>query len=427
MHLISTIVLIFFAAACSAGEDGVLLGGIDAKSISAISVVSGGQEVVVARKGGKWEAVKPDDLTIREGGPNAFINLLNTKIIRTFPASDARRVGLDKPTARVELTAGDDKWLIEFGTRTADRTSCYVRHRVVIAEIDADALDWIERGTRVFELAPVFKFDRQQATEFVVEGGRVRYHASKTPSGEWLLMAPIPAPASAARVAALLDALDGLNTAHELKDIPNKRFEKPYRRITLIVGGETKELLIGAPASKDGSRFAKAGDTIFIIKQSVITKIDAELLSPLVVNVVPAQVAAINITDEQGRHTLRLTDDGWEWNGESVDSNAAAVFVEECGSVQAEAFLSYDTDDLAHYALTSPALDVEIMRVEKLPVNFRVGRGADKKELFRAGLSPDGRYFCATGGNVPAVFLIKIEKVEVLRKLMDELSGRKTK
>lgn len=427
MRLTNTVILICLATACSGGENSTLLSGIDVKSISAISVVSRDQEVAVARKGGKWEAVKPDDMTIRENGPDAFIDLLNAKIIRTLTASDTTRVGLDKPAVHVELTVGKDRVSVEFGSRTADRANCYVRCRGAIAEVDADALRWIERGNRVFELDPVFRFDRQKVTEFVIEGGRVSYRASKTAAGEWLLVSPVPAPASTAAVASLLGALDGLNTTNRLDDVPANWFDKPYRKVALKVGGETKVLLIGALASKDGDRFAKAGDAVFAVKPGLVKRLDAELLTPLVVNVIPAQIDGITVTDKHGRHTLRRTADSWEWNGEKTASDAATAFLEECGSMQAEAFLSYNTDDLPHYLLTTPVLNIEIMRVAQLPISLEVGRSADKKEILAAGLGADGKYVCATGGSMPAVFLIKKEKINTIMKLMDDLSKRKTK
>ena len=430
----------------------------------------------------KWRFVSPEGLNVDYAAPSNFIARLAALAIQAWPAdkpADYAAFGLDRPRAAVTIkTRPGDRgrlgaasgaempvttFVLHFGTRTKDGRRCYVRlpSESNVYEIDAAILEKIERGALLFREKIVLKFDPRAVTSLRLEGGRAAYAGQKAPGGGWLLTRPVPAPASYAAVKNLLEAVRTLNAVELVAedDLANPKYGlgKPHRLLGLIVEEErpapkpkegaeppkpekiltSRTLLVGGPApgEEPGGRYAaiREDKIVFVLAAEDVKQLEVELMTPTVINILRGNVSRVAVVHRDGSK-VEVARDARTWritSHDKVEPDVAKIekLVEEAGWIIAEAYVRYDQQELAKYGLAKPRLVVTIGRKGKLPTELRIGdRAVDVPPMPRTPRGgEDETFYHATGGGIPAVFLVTEAKVRALKKHVEDLIKKEPK
>jgi hypothetical protein len=418
-----------------------------------------------------WPADRPDDYA-RFGLDPPHAKL----------AVKTRTEGIGQFGPAEEAEEKEQTFGLLFGKRTPDSERCYVRlpSEPNVYEVRADILTRIDKGTLEFREKLVLLFDEEKATTLVLEGGRADFRADKVPDtkADWLLQQPIPVPADRAHVKELLAALAKLKAKEFIckgnLDDPayglRPKKGHPYRKVVVEVEqavpppddeenenadkDEKKEpstvtvsktLLVGSvvPGSKEGDRYAVVlldrpprkdepeDKVIFVMSHEDLEKLDLELVTMTVLDVPLRRIEQVTVTHRDGSQ-VRVAksrageDTAWavvSHKGVTADLEKVAALVGAARNVTAERYIAYNRENLAKYGLKKPLLKVEIQPKDKLPSTLHVGNAAKRPADDEKKHGQTSYY--ATGGGIPAIFVVSWDKVKQLDKHVEDVIQRK--
>jgi hypothetical protein len=352
--------------------------------------------------------------------------------------------GLDKP--RAELTVktaagagrGEQTFALHFGKRTGEGARCYVRlpSEPNVYEVQAELLNRIENGALEFRDRQILALKPGRMTAIDLRNHRATYEAQRGPSaGVWLLNSPILAVGDRVAFAELVILMTELRAKRLVAEKGlanpiyglNPKAGEPYQKVVLTLAkaaGEPAEatLLVGSPCGDEGDRYAAMLDSglVFVMAGEDVKKLDAEFLSPVVINHVPDGVSQVKVVHRDGSQ-LAVARREREWEVIShrdiaADRQKVEAWVEAAGWIQAERFVIYDQEGLARYGLDKPLLSLSVTPRGKVPSLIQVGKALKEK-------TPEGektRYY-ATSGAVPAVFLLSEETVDSINKQIEDI------
>jgi len=445
-----------------------LLEGFDRWGALEIEIARGEERIHLKRgKGAEWTMVGPAGVEVDYAAPSDFLAAVAELSIRGWPADAPESYvpfGLEEPRASLTIQAREREFgafgapptegearafVIRFGDRTEKGDRCHVRlpSETNVYEVDAGILERIERGVLEFRHHRVLRFDPATVQAFQVEGGRADYAAQRMPHGGWLLTSPVPVLGNETSIGELLAGLGDL-TARRL--VTSGGWEDPrygltaggngpFRRVTLRLGGESgppeaaaveRTLLVGAPApdGEDGDRYAVVAEDglVFVLYADAVAALDAELLTAAVTDFPAAAIERIAVTHRDGSRVEAVRKPPtWEIvSHKDVVPNAAAVerLVRAASRIRAEKYVAYNRDGLDAYGLEEPLLTVVLVRQGQLPTELRIGEATDvPSEAADAGAPGTRTMHYATGGGIPAVFLIAEEDVKQLDRHVEDL------
>jgi len=455
-----------FTADPAALRSAELFEGFDRWSAFELEVTAGGRTTKLVRQGRlQWKAASPEGLRLDFAAPSNFLAQVAALKIRAWTADkpqDLARFGLDKPRAvlRIKTTLNaaaapqDAKtFMLHLGARTGDGSRCYARlpSESNVYEIDADVLTKAERGPLLFRQKKVLSFEPRAVKSLRLEGGRADYAAQKAPGGRWLLTRPLLAPADFASVRELIAMLNGLSAVELIAEddaaSPKYGLVQPAHLIALIIKAAppapadakgakpetvlvSKTLVVGepAPGKERGGRYAAVREDgiVFVMGAEDIKRLEAELLTRSVVNVLKSEITDVRIVHRDGAQVaVEREGAGWEVTSHrDVKPDVLAIdrLVREAGLVVTDGYVRYDQKGLEHYGLAKPRLTVTIGRRGKAATGFRIGDEASERPGLRSRRAPrDQKYYYATCGGIPAVFLVPEAKVKALGKHVEDL------
>ena len=454
-----------------------LFEGFDRWGVFELEIVRGKKVTKLVRgKNLKWQFVSPEELGVDYAAPSNFFAQLAALTIKAWPADepdDYAAFGLAQPRAVVTVktrAAGRGQlaavpegqrpvktFTLQFGARTKDGRRCYVRlpSEANVYEVDAAILDKVERAALLFRDKTVLKFDERAVKSIRLEGGRADYAGQRVPGGRWVLTRPLLASASYAAVKNLLEGFRTLNAVELVAedDLANPKYGliKPHRLLGLISekqpprekpreGAEpakpekvltSRTLVVGAPAPGEeaGGRYAaiREDGVVFVLAAEDVKKFDTELITPTVVNILKGNVTKVAVVHRDGSQ-VAVARDGRKWkitSHKDVEPDVLKVekLIAEAGWIVAEAYVRYDQKELAKYGLAKPLLVVTVSHKGKLSATVRIGDAAVELPPMRTARRGEEKqtFYHATGGGMPAVFLVTEDKVRALGKHVEDL------
>lgn len=456
----------------------VLAEGYDRWGAFELEIAIGEKKIKLARgERPEWKFVSPEGLAVDYPAPSNFLAQVAALTIKAWPADkpkDYAPFDLDVPRAVLTIkTRLDDlgrfggtppeerpvkTFVLHFGATTKDGKRCYVRlpSETNVYEVDAAILEKVRRGVLLFREKTVLDFEPRNVKSLRLEGGRANYTAQRAPGGRWMLSRPLLTAANFANVKKLIDGLDGLAAVELVAEggfeNPKYGLSKPHRLARLIIeveppgavkegAGEpekvlvSKTLVVGAPApgGEKGARYAaiREDKLVFVMAAEDIKKLDTELVTRTVVNILKGSVTKVSVVHRDGSK-IEVARRGAGWavtSHKDVEPDVIAVekLVEQAGWVTAEGYVRYDQEGLAKYGLAKPLFTVTVGRKEKLPSDLLIGDAAPAPAPKKDGAKKDERKksYYATGGGIPAVFLVAEEKVKALGKHIEDVIRRK--
>jgi hypothetical protein len=397
-----------------------------------------------------WPADRPDDLKpFGLDPPQAAL------VVRVRPET------LDEYGRRIPTDEEPVTYTLHLGNRTDDGTHAFARvpPEPSVYTVAADLLRRIEKGPLEFRHRLMLAFDPNRVESVRIEGGRAEYAAQQAPRREpgpntpWLLASPFLGEASRPDLKKLFEQLrtvvakeliakDGVDDpAYGLRPKGGRR----YRAVSLTYAElvrrprenatgpgdappETREvtrtLIIGNPApGSENDRYAVIAEhgTVFVMAGDEVAKLDREYASRRILNLIPATVAEIGVAHRTGnRVAANRTPEGWELTshpGTDADRRKVDRLAAAASQVRCEGFVRYSVHDLSAarkkaFGLDRPALTVTVRPQGKLAFTLQIGgRAAKLPDWVDAGA---GEVYYATGGGVPAVYLLSEETVKSL-------------
>jgi len=308
-----------------------LLEGFDRWTAHQIFTTVGGAESLHLARGKQptWAFVKPQGVPVEFTAPSDFLAVVAGLQVIDFVADrpkDYAPYGLDKP--RAELTVktaagagrGEQTFALHFGKRTGEGARCYVRlpSEPNVYEVPAELLNRIESGALEFRDRQILALKPGRMTAIDLRNHRATYEALRGPSaGVWLLNSPILAVGDRVAFAELVILMTELRAkrlvaekglANPIYGLAPKAGE-PYQKVVLTLAKAADEaatseatLLVGAPCGDEGDRYAAMLDSglVFVMAGEDVKKLDAEFLSPVVINHVPDGVSQVKVVHRDG-------------------------------------------------------------------------------------------------------------------------------
>jgi uncharacterized protein DUF4340 len=423
-----------------------LLEGFDRWTVYELAATQGGKTARLSRgEQPKWAFIEPKGLAVEYTAPSDFLAAVANLHVLEFAADkpkDYAPFGLAKPRAVLEVktaaTQTHRAWVhtLQLGKRTADGKRCYARlpSESNVYEIDVDVLSRVEKGVLEFRDRGVLELDRKRMTAMRIRNSRATYAAQLGPAGRlWLLDKPLLAIGDKPSFVALVD----LTTALRAKELisegglsnPAYGLAKPFRRVDLTLAAKEKggkaslvTLAVGSKHGDEGDRYAAVLGTklVFVMAAGDIEKLDAEFVSDVVVNHVAGSLSRVKVVHRDGSQ-LAIARQERDWaitshRGVAADRAKTAAFVKAAGWITAKRFVTYNQDNLARYGLDKPLLTIGVRPRGKLPTTLHIGKALTEKT--RDG---ERKLHYATGGGVPAVFLLSDDTVTAINKHVEDL------
>lgn len=304
---------------------------IEVDAVDRIRLERRGEEAILLVRdetpsGRRWRQVEPFAADLDEWSARQLVIEAAGLVTARPPVTegDAARMGFDPPTARLELSAGDRRWSLEFGSRgVAGRA--FVRRGASGAPIEIVAATLHERAV---EMDPREWRSRLLFPEVAGAPRAIRWRLADgsielVRDGErWRLASPVKARADRARVEELLVALARARADGFLVDRPADLatfgLAAPVAAIEVDAeGGERRALLIGAPLGVGtADRYAILSERPTVLRlasatQSLLFPRVETLADPVASGARPADVKRIEIRGAGTTIELERQLDAW--------------------------------------------------------------------------------------------------------------------
>jgi hypothetical protein len=385
--------------------------------IRVLTIERGSEQLVFERRGpgvGRWQMVAPKNVAAEPTRLETLVR--NLKEMRrsldsgsvTGPADS---FGLAPPVATVRLwgerTNDDSQTEKPMATLVVGKTVRGVRYvrpggaeaiegadGKLLSAVDLPMADWREH---VVMGIPTF----QVATATITRDGQV-IRVERTARGEWVLTAPVKAPANSAKVESLLAALASLRVvdqdkgfiADDVKDLAPFGLAAAGVTVELTTTHATDPPLIlhvGKPVPGQPDRiYVRQGD------QDDVVAVDSKALSEIpttaialrsqqVADIEPAAVTRIEIKTRVDMFALKKGATGWELTeprAEKADNVSVNSFLKGMDGLQTSEFLP--VDQVKNLELDPPVMTIKIW--EKRAVKSAGGSPtADPALVLRVG------------------------------------------
>lgn len=243
--------------------------------------------------------------------------------------------------------------------------------------------------------APLLAFDKAVIDRITLEGPDQAKVVLAKKEGRWQLPESGDFPAEDTRVAQLLDRLAGLaggdmvtatRSAHARFKVSDEAFE---RRITLAKGDAVQaSLYLGtSPALRRLHARRQGEDAVHIVELAIfdVPVKTADWQDKALLTVPQAEIAAIDLDGlriERGSGDGANKDAQWTANplpaGKRLKADAAARLARLLAELRFDAVLGKEAKP--EYGLNAPALRLSLTRKGAAPVEYRLGKAANKEE-----------------------------------------------
>ncbi len=407
-----------------------------AEDVTRFEVEPAGQpKIVFSKKEERWQierepAPVPAD-TIKVNELLDKLSGLRASDKDVIDKPDAAAHGLDKPLARITVTAeetkgtGDAKkketktFTLVVGKHDAEQKKLYVKAepwpRVNAVEDSLKPL--VERKAVAYRGPRVFDFAAADVEKIDVRRGLTALTLQRK-DGKWGLATPPTDDVDAAKAGQLASTLGGLTAGGYVSDAATKaELEKTYglapaaltATVTQAGGKPPLTLLLGKARERDGkteyfaTTKAEEPATVFVVAKDVHDALSRDSLSylPTQFKPVPAEEVAAVRVQKQGQPEYGLTrkDAAWQVTGPfeaAARADKVQPLVERLAALTCERYVAHAVADAGQYGLDNPYLRLALAPKDGKERVLLVGKPAAETRGDRFAKLADG----------PAVFVV---------------------
>ena len=342
---------------------------------------------------GEWQLTDPVTAYANRSKVSEMLDdLLNKRVKRTLEVSGLSQYELDPPNIRIDLwTEGEtptQSFLI--GNKTVNY-SVYAKEASEshIFLIESSALQDLTKSPADLRTRNALKFEPEAVngiTLAVAGGEPIRCRMER--EAEWRMVAPIQVKGDAKEIRSVLDALHLLKVAEFTKDgainLAEYGLEVPRIRVTLQLGGESKELLVGSDILNATRIYVKPGarDAVYAVNREIYATLNKTVFDLRGKRVIDFQRTATNRFEiqRQGQAKIVCAKDlkgNWQIE-EPIALKADAEIVDDIlfgvDSLKAVEFVAEQPTSLSRYGLDAPSLQVSFFPLDAEPAVLLLGK-----------------------------------------------------
>ena len=350
---------------------------------------------------GEWQLTDPITAYANRSKVSEMLDdLLNKQVKRTLEVTGSKPVrARSTPNIQIDLwTEGEaptKSFLI--GNKTVNY-SVYAKEasQSHIFLIESSALQDLTKSSADLRTRNALKFEPEAVNgiTLAVAGGepiRCRMEGE----AEWRMVAPIQVKGDAKEIRSVLDALHLLKVAEFTKDgainLAEYGLEVPRIRVTLQLGGESQELLVGSDILNATRIYVKPGalDAVYAVNREIYATLNKTVFDLHDKRVIDFQRTATNRFEiqRQGEAKIVCAKDlkgNWQIE-EPIALKADAEVVDDIlfgvDSLKAVEFVAEQPTSLSRYGLDAPSLQVSFFPLDAEPAVLLLGKIKGDKGL----------------------------------------------
>jgi Domain of unknown function (DUF4340) len=367
-----------------------MLPGLQASLATSVQLIpAGALEIRADRQGGSWLLTKPVSYPAQSAAIEALLaalqNLAPATCISAGDLHEHRTAdadfGFDPPQISVAITAGDQRWQLQVGKKTAPGDQVFLRVVGVDGAFVADA-DWLKlipRSANDWRSTALVAADANTGDGIVLTNGAKIIELRRDATNHlWRMIRPLLARADSERINEALQSLQAAQTAQFVSDDPKMdltAFGLQPADLDLWLNHGTN-FISGLHTGKVATNAA----TLLYARRedwNVVFTTAAEPLSPWRGTVndfrdphlleLTAPVAELEV---HGPHDFTLQQQGtndWKVVGENfpVDADNVQLFIKTLAGLRVAEFVKdvVSAPDLAAYGLATPARQITLRPV----------------------------------------------------------------
>ena len=364
-----------------------ILPGLQASLATSVQLIpAGALEIRADRQGGSWLLTKPVSYPAQSAAIEALLAALQNLAPATrISAGDLHEhrtadadFGFDPPQISVAITAGDQRWQLQVGKKTAPGDQVFLRVVGVDGAFVADA-DWLKlipRSANDWRSTALVASDANTGDGIVLTNGAKIIELRRDATNHlWRMIRPLLARADSERITEALQSLQAAQTAQFVSDDPKMdltAFGLQPADLDLWLNHGTN-FISGLHTGKVATNAA----TLLYARRedwNVVFTTAAEPLSPWHGTVndfrdphlleLTAPVAELEV---HGPHDFTLQQQGtnnWKVVGENfpVDADNVQLFIKTLAGLRVAEFVKdvVSAPDLAAYGLATPARQITL-------------------------------------------------------------------
>jgi Domain of unknown function (DUF4340) len=340
---------------------------IGSGDIGSIAVVHGKDEFTLEKKDGAWTQTKPTAVKIESSKVDTLASdisrLETTEYITAAPKAEdlEKTYGLTSPTAKLTFGFADAKKpakTLTIGKARPFKDDFYARlDDGPVFLLKKDTVETLDRDASTYRPAQAWQVAADTVVELRIVAENTSFTLKKKDAG-WQISGPFEASVKNEFVEPIVEELARLKSEKYVTTAPKEGygFEKPYLEATVVsrtlVKAEpkaepkdepkkdakdekkdekkddkkdekkeeaketTQTLIVGKLDDTGKSRYAKVGDTVFLVGDKALAAVDhgpLALLDKSLLDLDPATITAFRFTGDKA-FTLEKADDKWKVN-----------------------------------------------------------------------------------------------------------------
>ena len=376
----------------------------------------------------RWSITKPKKLDAETPAVEEFLRALQlAKVTRVVDESgaDLSSYGLAVPSLTVLLRLPTVVQKVDFGDSGPLSSSLYAKREanpnIVLTSLSGREI--LAKTVQDFRRKRVMEFDRDRVARIKVATPRetvVLYKEGplgKDKKPDWIIKAPIDAPADQPEVRSLLFGLEDLKAQRFVEDARERDAKKaelsrPLVTITIREDDADRTVTLYADSKNATTVYAEttAQEPLYVMTSGTAKDLAKSLFSlrnKQLITAEPAQIKTLVVKKEAEEYTLTHEGSDWLIDGDpaaKADAGRINMFVSRAARLQAERIVTEKAADIKRYGLASPVAEL-------------TAADAQGKELGRVafGRQQEGLVY-ALGSAMPGVFQVRPELLQEIPK-----------
>ena len=384
---------------------------VASSDLASIQVVHGKDEFTFERKDGAWTQTKPAPVKLESSKVDTFasdiVRLDTTEYVTATPKDEDldKTYGLKSPTATLTLGFTDAKkpaQTLTIGKARPFKDDYYARlGDGPVMLLKKETVETLDRDAGTYRPAQAWQVTADDVVELRIVAEKEAFALKKKDAG-WQISGPFDAPARKGAIEPILDELAQLKSEKYVTAEPKDGygFEKPYLQATVVSRTpakaepkveakaepkkddkkddkkeEAKEttltLIVGKVDAAGKSRYAKVGDTVFLVGSHALAAVDHSplaLLDDALLDIDPTTITTFRFTGDK-TFTLDKQKDDWKIDRPepfAAEESAVKDLLKIWPKMSAVKIVAYGPKiDWAEFGLAQPKETVAVSSVDK--------------------------------------------------------------
>lgn len=359
----------------------------DDRDVTSLTITSATGGIKMMSDGQRrWRIVQPVEERADSRQVGKILRaLVIGKVSRVVHENEAApaKYGLDKPSATLTVTTGEQSETLSFGEKNPISSTLYAHRQSddTILLTTLKARDVLDKSLDMFRKKNILHFDRTKVDHLYLRDAQKDIVLKRTPNahgrpGIWKILSPIEAFADNTSVGILLMNLEDLTAVGFVDPGPERErlthaLGKPKAEITVQASGtnHTVSLFQLTPHSEEAYAATSPEKPLYRISPLVLRGLPRTLLDlqdKRLFGIEAEELALLTVKNATEEYVLINQTNVWTLEGhlaEPLDTRTVNLFVSRVADLPSELPIQKEKGSLAQYGLASPT--VEFIGIDK--------------------------------------------------------------